>query len=363
MTADSGTRRAPRHINVNEVLIYRLGSLGDTVMALPAIRQIRWSYPSSHITLLTNSPANSVAAPVVSVLGETGLYNDLIYYRAGTRSVNELRRISSEIRKRRIKLMFYLSAPRGFANSLRDFAFFKVSGISKVVGVPFARRDLSPAYDSRTGRWEWEAARLSRRVSCLGVIDLTREEFWDLDFSAGERRQAEALMSQYSIPDGAICFSLGAKEPVKDWGDDNWRELFTILWRAYPEFTLVAVGAELERERTEDVLREWRGAKANLCGRCLPRVSALVIKSSKVFIGHDSGPMHLAGAVGAPLVAIFSARNPPGQWYPRGDSNSIHYVETPCFGCGLQVCTEYGARCIRSVRVDDVVRSVRRHLG
>ena len=75
-------------------------------------------------------------------------------------------------------------------------------------------------------------------------------------------------------------------------------------------------GAAVERERTDHLLSHWPGKRVNLCGELSVRESAAVLRSARVFIGHDSGPMHLAAAVGIPCAAIFSARNPPGRWFP-----------------------------------------------
>jgi len=127
--------------------------------------------------------------------------------------------------------------------------------------------------------------------------------------------------------------SIGAKADTKDWTDTNWTNLLKRLSSLYPSLGLVLLGSSDEQPRSDTLLGSWCGPKANLCGLASPRVSAAVIQRAKVFVGHDSGPMHLAGAVGTPSVAIFSARNPPGQWYPRGNHHTILYRKTFCFGC------------------------------
>jgi hypothetical protein len=62
-------------------------------------------------------------------------------------------------------------------------------------------------------------------------------------------------------------------------------------------------------------------------------------------------------------VAIFSARNPPGQWFPRGRGHQVLYHRTECFNCGLSVCRQYAKRCILGISVEEVVRAVGRVLG
>jgi heptosyltransferase-3 len=77
-----------------------------------------------------------------------------------------------------------------------------------------------------------------------------------------------------------------------------------------------------------------------------------------VFIGHDSGPMHLASAVGTPCAAIFSARNLPGQWFPARPGHNVIYHKTDCFGCMLETCIAERKRCIMSITVDEVFDAV-----
>jgi ADP-heptose:LPS heptosyltransferase len=64
--------------------------------------------------------------------------------------------------------------------------------------------------------------------------------------------------------------------------------------------------------------------------------------------------MHLASAVGTPCVAIFSARNLPGQWFPARRGHRVIYHKTDCFGCMLETCVAERKRCILSITVDEV---------
>ncbi|RLC87314.1 MAG: hypothetical protein DRI37_06285 [Chloroflexi bacterium] len=95
--------------------------------------------------------------------------------------------------------------------------------------------------------------------------------------------------------------------------------------------------------------------RLNLCGQLSPRETAAVLKKAELFIGHDSGSMHLSAAVKTPYVAIFSARNKPGKWYPFGNQHRILYHQVPCCGCNLVVCKQFDKICIRSITVSGVV--------
>jgi heptosyltransferase III len=94
-----------------------------------------------------------------------------------------------------------------------------------------------------------------------------------------------------------------------------------------------------------------------------PRESAAVLSQAALFIGHDSGPMHLANAVGIPAIGIFSSRNLPGVWFPVGNERNVFYTDIECRGCQLEVCIERDKKCIRSIQPSQVVRRTQEILG
>jgi ADP-heptose:LPS heptosyltransferase len=77
-----------------------------------------------------------------------------------------------------------------------------------------------------------------------------------------------------------------------------------------------------------------------------------------MFLGVDSGPMHLAAAVGTPVISVFSGQSKPGIWFPFQNEDSVIFHETSCCGCRLEVCGRENKRCILSITPDEVLRAV-----
>ena len=148
---------------------------------------------------------------------------------------------------------------------------------------------------------------------------------------------------------------------------DNWRALLNRLAAQYPNHALALCGAPEESEASEFAADGWRQNSrtpvVNLCGLLTPRESAAAISQARIFVGHDSGPMHLAAAVQTPCVAIFAARNKPRVWFPYGKQHRIVYHQTDCWGCGLETCIIEKKRCLTSITVDEVITEVRAVLG
>ena len=345
-----------------KILIYRLGSLGDTVVALPAFHLIERAFLHAERRVLTNFPVTNKAAPLQSILEGSGLVHGYFSYPAGSRAFMELSQLALDIRRWKPDVLVYLAAPRGTAKLVRDYTFFKTCGISRIVGMPWTGDLQQRRYESAADYYEGEANRLARCLASLGDADLKDDANWDLRLTAAEQTEAAQLLEGFQGRNNFICASIGTKVSTKDWGADNWSELLRRLAQQYSKLGLLMVGAGDEVELSDRVAQHWRGPVLNLCGRSAPRVSAALMAKAKLFMGHDSGPMHLAAAVGTPCVAVFGARNRPGEWFPRGDRHAIVYNKTDCFGCGLDICTRYNTRCIREIDVSRVIIRVERLL-
>jgi heptosyltransferase-3 len=348
------------------VLIYRLGSLGDTVVALPALHLVAKAFPHAERRMLTNIPVNAKAPPVAAILENTGLVHDYFRYTVGTRSIADLARLWWTLKRWRPDVLVYLGSARGIASAKRDDSFFRLCGINNRFGIPGTEVMQQNRWDDLTQSFEPEASRLARNLADLGEVDLDAPESWNLHLSADEILRAdEALSSLGDRP--IIAVSVGTKVQSKDWGRENWRDLLSSFARLYQGYALALAGAPEESESSEFAADGWRasggGPVANLCGSLKPRESAAAFRRARLFVGHDSGPMHLAAAVQTPCVAIFAARNKPRVWFPYGANHRVVYHKTNCWGCGLETCIVEKKRCLTSISVDEVVEQVRAVLG
>ncbi len=348
--------------STKRVLIYRLGSLGDTLVALPALHLAARAFPDAERRMLTNFPVNVKAPPAAAILENSGLVHHYFRYAVGTRSSLELLSLWWQIVRWRPQVLVYLGGARGIRTARRDASFFRLCGIRRLIGIPVTEdmqqnRTLEP-----DDVLEAEGARLARNLAELGDARLDDPESWDLRLSAEEQVRAdEALHPAAGLP--IIAVSVGTKVQSKDWGPENWRALLARMGALYPKHALTLSGSPPESDASEFAADGWReaggGPVINLCGVLTPRESAAAFGRAQIFIGHDSGPMHLAAAVQTPCVAIFAARNKPRVWFPYGRQHRVVYHRTDCWGCGLETCVTERKKCITSISVDEVLAEVR----
>jgi len=341
--------------DVKVILVFRIGSLGDTAVALPALREIRRRHARSRIVLLTNTPVDggTRAPSAIDVLAGTGLIDHYIEYPHGSRSPGDLFGVIRQIRAAGPGLCFFLLSSRSRVQTLRDRIFFRLCGIRKIVGIRQSEVWHRPPQKGEV-LWESEAKRALRAAGVEGR-GLSQEEF-SLVLSADEEETAEKALLTAGVAQPFIVISVGARLPVKDWGEQRWSQCLQSLGGDVKEHALVAVGSKMDADRSRRIMAYWPWKTANFCGQLTSRQSAAVIRRARLFVGHDSGPMHLASAVGTPLVAVFSAREMPGIWFPFGQEANAIYKDVPCRGCRLEVCIHNKQRCVTEIQPGDVAK-------
>jgi heptosyltransferase-3 len=347
------------------VLIYRLGSLGDMVVALPALHLVARSFTAAERRMLTNFPVHAKAPAAAAVLPES-LVQGYFRYVAGVRSPLELVRLWWSLVRWRPQVLVYLGAPRGVRSARRDAWFFRCCGIWRQIGVPL--REETQANLPQEAGLEPECERLVRNLAVLGDAGVGDRASWCLSLTSSERARAREVLAE-AEGRAVLAVSVGTKVQSKDWGRERWRALLHAVGEAHPDYALALLGVREEAEVSEYAAAGWRAGAGggavvlNLCGTLTPRESAACLARSKLFLGHDSGPMHLAAAVGTPCVAIFAARNLPRVWFPYGPGHRVVYHAVECAGCGLETCVVERKRCLKAIAPAEVLRAVEGALG
>lgn len=341
--------------------MYRLGSLGDTVVAVPCLRLVAETFPHAERRMLTNFPISAKAPASAAVLGSSGLIHGYMRYTVGTRRPLELLRLAVQIRSFRPDLLVYLPNIRSWKFIERDRRFFKLCGVRRIVGIG-SEENYKSQLDGTTGFYETEAARLARLIAEIGDARVERPESWSLGLTAEERTRAAEALAPIGARPLMVC-GPGTKMQAKDWGQENWRALLGRLSREYPGYGLALVGSREEAALTGFAAQDWTGPRVNLAGCISPRETAAVMERARIFLGPDSGPMHLAASVGLPCAIAFSAAGTPGAWFPAGANHRVVYHRTSCHGCHLETCTVEGKRCLTSITVEEMAEAAGRILG
>ena len=313
---------------------------------------------------MTNFPVAAAAPPLQAVLGDDIFVNGYFAYPIGTRSPRALLSLASEVRAWGPDIAIYANEARSIAMTLRDGAFLRLCGARRIVGLPVARSRREHQFDPQTGLYERETSRIARALNALGPIDVDAPAGKDLCLTDAERAAATDILTGWDGAGRFMCFSPGTKQQMKDWTDPKWLSALGALSAADESLGILVVGAEGDRARSDGLLTHWQGPKLNTCGRISPRVSAAVMAHAQMFLGNDSGPMHLAAAVEVPAVAVFSRHAKPGIWFPLGDRHRIFYPGLRWSGGQPPVTRDAdNETAITSIPADQVTDACRKMLG
>jgi heptosyltransferase-3 len=340
------------------LLVFRVGELGDTIIALPSLRAIRQAFPDAHITFLGNVDTNSSNVTARQTLPATGLVDDWLSYSVngnglrGVKSLSLLRRL----RETRFDTLVYLAPRLRKPKEIRrDLLFFRLAGIKTVIGERGCGMPHKTA-GSPLPLAEHEVDHLLHRLALSGIVvpGPTQADL-DLGLTSEEREAAELWLSK-QLPDVddrvLVGFGPGSKWPSKVWPEERFMEVGRRLIEDRDVYPIVFGGPE-DRPISQHLTAAWgRGSVA--AGALNPREAAACLARCVLYVGNDTGTMHLAAAVGTYCVAIMSALDWPGRWVPYGNGHVVLRQYVPCEGCLLKVCDKEGMQCLKLISVDEV---------
>jgi heptosyltransferase-3 len=339
------------------ILVFRIGQLGDTLISLPAIHAIRERHPHHRLVLLTERQETASFVSSWEVLGPTGWFADVVFYRTARgvlRRLFTLLTLAWQLRWLRCEMVYDLTPERKLMQSCRDRFFFKrVIGIRDYHGGGYLTRpDKNAAGVLPQIEPEW------KRLLRAAGAEMPATPF-HLSIPEEERRKAQELLVRAGIPAGVRLLGVGpgSKMPSKVWPLERFREVGSRLLKNYPNCMLLVVGGRDDVARGKELCSAWGPRARNLAGELSPYGSAEVLRQCIAYVGNDTGAMHLAGMVGTPCVALFSARDYPGQWEPYGKGHVVLRHETECAGCMRTDCP-YENKCLNLISVDEAEKAV-----
>jgi lipopolysaccharide heptosyltransferase II len=334
------------------ILVVRLSALGDVLLATPAVRALKAAQPQARIDWLTHA----AYAPLLEGLP---FVDEVVPYRPGDDGgVRGSARLWSRIRGRRYDAVIDLQRkPRTALLSLASGARLMLAAHRRTLGGMTAAglgRD-------RPLRGPHQAQRYMQAIGSLLGVPV---EPGPLQIGLAPKTRAEADAEVEKLLGGAreplVALAPGAAHATKRWSPARFAEVGRALCEGGRR-ELVLVGGPADAAEL-DALRAGLGALPAIDARWLelPALAVLLARCQFV-ISNDSGPVHLAQAVGVPVVAVFGPTSPE-RWAPRGPQSravSLGLACSPCTNHGGAHCPLGHHDCLRRLDVETVVRAAR----
>jgi lipopolysaccharide heptosyltransferase II len=177
-----------------------------------------------------------------------------------------------------------------------------------------------------------------------------------------EENSAEQLLGQLGVQrsQSMVILQPGARYWFKAWPPERFAELADQLTSQYGCQVLIG-GSRLDIDVAQQIRQMTKSSPLLMAGRTTIKQFAAIVKKSALFIGSDSGAMHIASAVGTPVVALYGPSN-PREWGPRGGSVEVLYKGLDCRSCFHPTCTKGEENCMRLITVHEVFAAAQRLL-
>jgi lipopolysaccharide heptosyltransferase I len=336
----------------NRIALIKPSALGDIVHSLPVLSALRTHWPASHITWVINR----AYAPLIA--GHPDLNAILAFDRRALRlgpvsAALATLQFARQLRQERFDLVIDLQG------LLRTGLMAWTTGARHRIGFANARESAARYYTHSVTVPDADdihaVDRYWRVVETLGMESLPKR--FIVPINDGAQLQAAKLIG--GLPRPILAIAPGARWPTKRWPVANFAAVGKYIQSNFGG-SIVLLGGREDREISRAVLRLLPSSSIDLSGRTSLPVLAAVLDQADVVLANDSGPLHLAAALGRPVVAPYTCtlvrkHGPFGQLH-RTSSAAI-----ACHGSYLRTCPHMN--CMPTLPPDRIILHVNEILG
>jgi ADP-heptose:LPS heptosyltransferase len=346
-----GRRRPVEWAGVRRVAVLRLDHLGDLLLSFPALEALRSALPQARIDLFVGPWCLELARLCPSVDSVQALPAEW-FQRPGRQAWPwaSLWRSARALRRGGYDLGVDLRGELRHALLLRLAGIPQRLGALQTAGSFLLTQSLPPAQGHEAQR----AYSLLREAGLPGLR--ARAPQARLDPGPAARARARARLKAWGLKPGFLAVHPFAGSPSRRWPREHWRDL---LGRLPGRGRVLLLGSADEAAALRDLLPAGaRGRYVGGAGDLGVAELAAVLQQAGLLLGLNSGPGHLAAAVGTPVLSLFSAANDPARWAPRGPGVRVLMERAPCGPCELAECP-LGNACLRRLRPDRVLAALK----
>ncbi|MGB9594952.1 MAG: glycosyltransferase family 9 protein [Candidatus Poribacteria bacterium] len=360
--------------DINRIAIIKLDHLGDVILSTPAIANIREYFQNAHITLVVNSLSKAIAE-IIPYVDEILLYNARFFDRSGdARAFNILKGVKFAVNMRHQKFDLIIDFRGSIATILYAIisnSKYRLDRGTYLVKKKF-RKNKSPLIPLSQRR-NVEKSLLQKRQGiykgdewtdlheanvCLNILAEAGIPVKIKKTSIDPKCILQNFDNNGSDTNIKIVIHAGAPMLLKRWSSQKYVDLIKMLLQDYPA-KIFLIGGKDEYELSNKILTAIDDEHIiNLAGKLTLSELACLLKKSHLFIGNDSGPMHIASACGTKVIGLYGPTDPE-RFGPYGSNCVALRMEDRCPPCAKDKCKFKDYRCIDQISVEDVMNVVK----
>ncbi len=340
------------------ILLIKPSALGDVVHTLPVVATLRRRYPDARLDWLVEEEAadlvrNHPAVTDLVVSGRRRWLRQLRHPRRAVQTLVEIRRFVAELRSRRYDVVVDLQG------LLKSALYVLAAGAPVRIGFAEGREGAPWVLTHRVTAPPQPVHAVDRYLCLAAALDAAEAvRDFTIPLAAGDRSAAAEWL--VGCPRPRVVLHAAARWRTKLWEEERWRSLAAAL--AAEGASVVLTGSPQDAALAARLADGLVPPPRNLVGRLSLKELAAVLGEADVVVTVDSGPMHIAAAMGTPVVALFGPTD-PRRTGPLGPGLVLRR-ELPCSPCLRRRCAiPETYLCMRELGIEQVLAAVRRLLA
>ncbi|MFC1621606.1 lipopolysaccharide heptosyltransferase II [Candidatus Omnitrophota bacterium] len=322
------------------ILIIRTDRIGDVVLSTPVITAARKAFPEAYIAMMVSSQAKEI------VRGNPYINEVIVYDKKG---IFHALRFANWIKQKKFDLALILHSTK----RVNIIAF--LAKIQKRVGYARGKMDFL-----LTNKLEYRK-RLAEKHEAEYSLDVLRSMDIKAEMSplvVPVNKENEKHIDELGLKEEerVIVIHPGASHSSKIWPAEKFAKTADILIGKFGARVVLISGPE-QVKIGESVKSLMQNKPMFLCGKTSVGDLAALFKRACLFISNDSGPVHIACAIGIPVISIFSRNErglSPKRWGPLGTKTAVLHKDVGCAECLAHNCKK-GFLCLNSITVEELI--------
>ncbi len=348
--------------NPKTIAIIKIGAIGDVLMSTPLLENVRKAYPSARIIYVVGNWSKAVLEGNPAIDSLVPFDDQIIWDRHYLKIWN----LAKEVRREKIDIGFILD--RHYFASLFGF----LCGIRFRIGFDRKGEGFANNLNVIYGPIRHEIEYSLDLLRALGKP--AAYEGMKVFLAESDKHFANDFVREHNLQNAAVVGLMagGAVNPgqsmlIRRWPTDHFIELTRLLLKSFPKIRILMFGGLGDKKINKGIIESTdENFVKNVAGKASIKQSIALMKHCRVFVTHDSGPMHMAAAAGIPVISIFGPVHPERKapiglrhtyvWKP--DLPGALTDDEGKFPAGLSEL-----ECMRGVQPESILRLVKKVLG
>jgi len=331
------------------ILVIKLRYLGDVLISTPVVASLRAAFPRAYLSMLVNPGTEAMIA-------HNPHLDEVLVVERSASALRQLR-FALALRRRRFDLVIDLT------DGDRAAILSRLTGAAMRIG--FNREGLwrGRLYTHVVPLQQQAIPIIRQQLMALEILGIPVAESTPLlVVRQDEETTAGAALGEIEIGPGEAFVAVhpGARWWFKSWSARRFAGLIDYV-QGKLGVKVVLLGGDQEREIAEAILGEVGTEVRSLVGRLGLLELAALLRRATLFVGNDNGPMHIAAAVGTPVVGLFGPTDPK-VWGPAGQGHATVYKGIDCRSCFPAGCRRGEENCMQLIGLEEVIPLVERKL-